>query len=403
MADANYIPSQEILDSYARVLVQFALGSGKGIAKGEVVQCVVPDVAKPLARSLQNTILESGGHPLLRLLPTGFDHDYYRLASPDQLTFFPTQYMKSRAKLIDHTIAIIADPFPDELRETNPKKIMLARNSQKPYRDWLTQKELADKYTWTIALWGVKAKADIVGLSLEEYWNQIISACFLDQSDPIAVWRKTKEAQQKVRNALNKLSIASVRIEGKDVDLSIRIGADRVWKGGADRNIPSFELFTSPDWRGTEGHISFDQPLYRYGNIISGIELTFANGLITKAHAKTGNSLLQEMILSPNANKLGEFSLTDKRFSKISHFMAETLYDENFGGTQGNTHVAIGMAYKDCYRGNAEKMTKKQWESIGFNDSPEHTDIISTTQRTVTAELTDGSKKIIYKDGCFTL
>jgi len=403
MADANYIPSQEILDSYARVLVQFALGSGKGVANGEVVQCVVPDVAKPLARSLQNTILELGGHPVLRLLPTGFDQDYYRLASPDQLTFFPTHYMKSRAKLIDHTIAIIADPFPDELRETDPKKIMLARNSQKPYRDWLTQKELADKYTWTIALWGVKAKADIVGLSLEEYWNQIISACFLDQSDPIAVWRKTKEAQQKVRNALNELSIASVRIQGEDVDLSIRIGADRVWKGGADRNIPSFELFTSPDWRGTEGYISFDQPLYRYGNIIRGIELTFANGIITKAHAKTGNSLLQEMILSPNANKLGEFSLTDKRFSKISHFMAETLYDENFGGTQGNTHVAIGMAYKDCYRGNAEKMTKKQWESIGFNDSPEHTDIISTTQRTVTAELTDGSKMIIYKDGCFTL
>lgn len=403
MTDANYIPPQEILDSYARVLVQFALGSGKGVAKGEVVQCVVPDVAKPLARSLQNTILESGGHPLLRLLPTGFDQDYYRLASPDQLTFFPTQYMKSRAKLIDHTIAIIADPFPDELRETDPKKIMLARNSQKPYRDWLTQKELVDKYTWTIALWGVKAKADIVGLSLEEYWNQIISACFLDQTDPIAVWRKTKEAQQKVRNALNELSIASVRIQGKDVDLTIRIGADRVWKGGADRNIPSFELFTSPDWRGTEGHISFDQPLYRYGNIISGIELTFANGIITKAHAKTGNSLLQEMILSPNANKLGEFSLTDKRFSKISHFMAETLYDENFGGTQGNTHVAIGMAYKDCYRGNAEKMTKKQWESIGFNDSPEHTDIISTTKRTVTATLADGSKKVIYTNGRFTI
>jgi aminopeptidase len=173
--------------------------------------------------------------------------------------------------------------------------------------------------------------------------------------------------------------------------------------GGSGRNIPSFECFTSPDWRGTEGWVKFNQPLYRYGNVLKDIRLEFKNGLVSKAHAGVGNKLLQEMFKTPNANKLGEYSLTDGRMSRITHVMAETLFDENIGGPQGNTHMAVGMAYKDCYRGDGKKLTKKDWEAKGFNDSAEHTDIISTTRRTVTATLTNGVEKVIYKDGKFVL
>ncbi|KKW26538.1 MAG: Thermophilic metalloprotease (M29) superfamily, partial [Candidatus Kaiserbacteria bacterium GW2011_GWB1_52_6] len=65
--------------------------------------------------------------------------------------------------------------------------------------------------------------------------------------------------------------------------------------------------------------------------------------------------------------------------------------------------LALGMSYRDTYRGNVAKLTTKQAEAIGFNDSSVHTDIISTTRRTVTAHLKDGSKKVIYKDGRFVL
>ncbi len=109
------------------------------------------------------------------------------------------------------------------------------------------------------------------------------------------------------------------------------------------------------------------------------------------------------MIESPNADKIGEFSLTDSRFSRITKFMAETLYDENIGGSHGNTHIALGSSYHDCYNGNAAKLHKKDWEKLGFNDSSVHTDIISTTPRTVTAFLKNGQEKIIYKNGEFTI
>jgi len=396
-------PSKTILQKYADILVNFALNSGQGVKPGEVVLCLIPDIAKPLALEIQNTLLKAQAQPLIRLLPTEFSKDFYSLANQDQLTFFPRKYLKAQVDLIDHRLAIIADPNPQELKNVDPKKIFASRDAKKPYQDWLINKEVQGQFTWVVALWGTPAKAKLVNLTHQQYWQQIIKACFLDKADPISHWKKITQLQKSILKKINLLKIKSVHLAGKDMDLTISIGSDRLWQGGSGRNIPSFEIFTSPDWRGTDGWIKFNQPLYRYGNIIKDIRLRFEKGLITKASARTGGSLLQQMLKSPNADKLGEFSLTDKRLSRITHIMAETLFDENIGGPYGNCHVAIGSAYKDCYRGKAQTLTKKDWQAKGFNDSPEHTDMMTTTDRTVTATLANGKTKVIYQKGQFTL
>jgi len=109
------------------------------------------------------------------------------------------------------------------------------------------------------------------------------------------------------------------------------------------------------------------------------------------------------MIAQKDADKAGEFSLTDRRLSRITKFMGETLYDENVGGPFGNTHIALGMAYKDAYTGDVANTTLAEWERLGYNDSVIHTDMMSTTDRTVTATLADGSEKVIYKGGEFVI
>ena len=91
-----YSPDEEILKKYAEVLVNFALNSGNGMKPGEVVQCIVPDVAKPLLMELYKTIIKSGGHPVVRMLPSGLDPIFYKFANNDQLTFFPKKFIKSR-------------------------------------------------------------------------------------------------------------------------------------------------------------------------------------------------------------------------------------------------------------------------------------------------------------------
>ena len=109
------------------------------------------------------------------------------------------------------------------------------------------------------------------------------------------------------------------------------------------------------------------------------------------------------MIATKNADKIGEYSLTDKRHSRITKFMAETLFDVNMDGRYGNSHSGYGMSLRDTYAGDVSKLTDKEAKRLGFNDSSVHTDVVSTTDRTVTAHLKNGSKKVIYKDGKFVL
>ncbi|MCH8908863.1 MAG: aminopeptidase, partial [Candidatus Heimdallarchaeota archaeon] len=98
----------------------------------------------------------------------------------------------------------------------------------------------------------------------------------------------------------------------------------------------------------------------------SGMFADDKNGKVVKSKAKKNEKVLKEMIKQKNADKVGEFSLTDARFSRITEFMATTLYDENVGGKYGNTHIALGASFHDCYKGDPSKVTKKQWEKMGF-------------------------------------
>ncbi len=403
-----YTPSKKVLERYAAVLVNFALADGKGIKKGDVVQVTASESAKPLYAEILRAIWKAGGHVIGRYQPDNekwfrFDREFFELAESEQVEFFPAKLMRGQIDEVDHSIYVISETDKKSLQGVDPKKIMTRGQAWKQAMDWRNEKENAGKFTWTLGLYGTEAMAKEVGMTQKEYWQQIIKACFLDQADPVAEWKKVFVQIEAYRRKLDRLQIEKLHVEGPDADLWVKIGEKRSWKGGSGRNIPSFEIFTSPDWRGTNGWIRFNQPLYRYGNLITGIELEFKDGKVVKSKAKTNEKVLQAMIATENADKVGEYSLTDRRFSRITKFMGETLYDENVGGPFGNTHIALGNAYHDCFAGDPSKPTKKEWEKLGYNSSSVHTDIISTAPRTVTAYLPNGKTKIIYKDGQFVL
>jgi aminopeptidase len=404
-----YTPPQKILENYAKVLVNFALGKNEGgVKKGEVVRLVCPESAKPLFVEIRKAILRAGANAIVSYLPDNDDRyntsrDFYELASEEQLNWFPREYWQAMINTIDHNILILAERNKRALAGIDPKKIMKAGKAVKPVRDMMDVKENAGKFFWTLALYGTPEMAREVGMTQKQYWDQIIKACFLKEKDPVKKWREVIKQIRVYQNKLNALKIEKLHIKGSDVDLHIQLGEKRAWVGGTGRNIPSFEIFTSPNWQGTNGWIKFNQPLYRYGNIIKGIELWFENGKVVKSKATQNEKVLKEMIATENADKVGEFSLTDSRFSQITKFMGETLFDENVGGKYGNTHIALGAAYHDCYEGDPSKVSKAEWERLGYNDSSVHTDIVSTANRTVTATLPNGKQKVIYKDGKFTL
>lgn len=402
----TYQPTQEILEKYADVLINFALGGGKGVKKGEVVLLEVPECAKPLLIALQKAVLKAGAHYITNYLPDETARHFYELAEEHHLDFFPEKILKGRVEQIDHLVGILAETNKKELEGIDPKKIMRRAKSHKPYRDWRNEKENEGKFTWVLALYGTEAMAKEAKMSIEEYWQQITEACFLNEKNPVEKNKEIFSKIEKLKQKLDSLKIEKLKIKSKNIDLIVGIGKNRKWMGGSGRNIPSFEIFISPDFRKTEGKISFDQPLYRYGNLISGISLEFKEGKIIKFSAKENENVLKEMIESDEGSRyIGEFSLTDKKFSRIKKFMAETLYDENFGGNFGNMHIAVGSAYKDSYPDEKEipKISKEKWGEMGYNESIVHSDLVNAEKKEVTAILENGKEILIYKDGEFLI
>jgi aminopeptidase len=406
----SYKPSDEILTKYAELLVKFGLQTraGKQLKKGSVVQFTVPEVAKPMYFHLQTAILKSGYQPIGVFVPSN-DSDYnfaknvFDNASKDQLAFYADKYHKGIIEQVDGTIYIIAETDPNALAEVDPKKIMTRAAAMKPAKDLRFKKIDAGKMSWTLGLYGTDAAAKEAGMSTKAYWDQIIKACYLDSDNPVAEWKKINSTVQKTAQKLTDLQIKSVHMVGADVDLHVGIGKDRAWRAGGGNNVPSYEVFTSPNFREINGWIKFNQPLLRYGARIEGIELHFKDGKVTKSSATKNEKVLKEMIKNKGGNQVGEYSLTDARLSRITKFMAETLYDENVGGKFGNSHIALGSAYRDCYVGDPTKVSDTKWEKLGYNDSVVHTDIVTTTDRTVTATLYDGTSKVIYEKGQFTV
>ena len=398
-----FTPDKKILENYAKVLIDFALGKGKGIKEKQIVYLQYDSEALPLATEVYKRILQKGAYPMVKGIDESFQKTMFENATDDQLKFFPKEYTKSLVATIDHRIYLIAPTNPFLLKNIDPKKIIIANSEKQTLRKWLFKKEDQGKLTWTLCLYGTEGMAYEAGLSLKDFWQEIINACYLGSENPIKTWETTFGQINSLKKKLNELPVDKFHITSEKTDLYIKLGEKRRWQGGSGTNIPSFEIFTSPDWRGTNGKIFFNFPLYRYGNIIKDIQLEFQNGKVIKANAAKNEKLLTEMIKQKNADKIGEFSLTDKRFSKISKFMANTLYDENFGGDFGNSHLAVGTSYHDCYDGDVKKMKESDWEQLGFNESVEHCDIINTNNKTVEAILKNGSKKVIYFQGQFVI
>jgi aminopeptidase len=400
---------ESLLKKYAQVMVQYALNNGNGIDKGDTVLLVGQECTKDLFMAIAKEVYTAGGNLITNYQPDNLQKDslarfLLQNGADEQISFFAKPYWQGLVDATDHILFIISEPDIHYLEGIPSSKISMMNSARAPYMKMREKKEQEGKLSWSLCLYGTQSMADEAGLSLEEYWEQIIEACYLREDDPVNKWRTVQKQIEEIKDQLDVLEIEKLHITGDDVDLHVQIGEHRKWLSGEGKNIPSFEIFTSPDWRGTNGTIKFNQPLYYSGKRISGVSLKFENGVVVASSATENEDALKEMIAQENADKVGEFSLTDKRHSRITKFMATTLFDENMGGAFGNTHIALGNAYKDTFTGDMSTVTDQGWADMGYNSCPKvHTDIISTTNRMVTATLRNGAEKIIYNDGQFVL
>ncbi len=395
--------TQRHLDRYADVLLWGLSTARHGrFRKNEIVLIRYDLPAVRLAEILFAKLLERGVHPVARSTPTPImERRFFSGANAKQLVFQapgdPEFYERLSGGLFLHAPESIT-----HLSGIDASRIGKAAVARKPLRDIMDRREAQGLFSWSLCMLPTDALAHHAGLTIDEYGAQIVKACFLNRKDPVAHWKEIHKNAADIKTWLNRLDATMYHVESDTVDLHLTAGKHRRWIGISGHNIPSFELFLSPDWRGTRGVYYANQPSYRSGNYVKGVRLEFEKGAVVKAAAEEGEDFVQKQLaMDRGASRIGEFSLTDRRFSKINRFMANTLFDENYGGAFGNCHVALGSSYSDTYDGNPSELTPEKKKNLGFNDSALHWDLVNTGKKQVTATLNSGEKVVIYRDGQF--
>lgn len=282
------------------------------------------------------------------------------------------------------------------------------RAAQKPMRDEMD----ANRIAWCIGAYVTEAWAKEVFPELsdetakEKLWNAVYTACMVTgdgQSAQKWTQKQTKFAERVEK--LNSMNLVSLRYaSGIGTDLTIGLPENHFWEGGCSYcngyailpNLPTEEIFTSPDRRTANGTIIASMPLYLSGVRVDGIRMTLKDGKIVEAHADCGEDVLTEKLNTDEGSRyLGECALVgwDSPIRETGILFKETLFDEN-----ASCHFAFGSAYP-MVRG-CESWTKEQRLAAGLNVSDTHVDfMIGTRDLSVTGITKDGQEIALMRDG----
>ena len=395
--------NEKELSTYADVLMWGMETARKNpYEKGDVVRLLFWRSSYPLVEKIYARCIRRGYNVITQVMPSPvMEKELYDNANDDQLQWVPP-WSFTRCEQQHGNIIIYGSEILENLRYCDPNKIALNAKGQKPLRDILNTREDAGDFGWSLAAWPSEDMAAKADMTMDEYFDQIKKACFLKEEKPVEKWQELYEYGRKVCTWLRELNMVTLHMKSASCDITFQLGAHRKFMSTSGHNIPSFEVFTSPDATGTNGFYHSDQKTFRNGNLCHKINLTFENGKCVHGEAHEGNEFLQSQLeMDEGSRYLGEFSLTDRRYSKIDRFMANTLFDENVGQPNGNCHIALGQSFPDAYSGPHKWDTIK--ESLNFNQSALHWDLINCEDKVVTAKCEDGSEVVIYKDGMFAL
>jgi aminopeptidase len=213
----------------------------------------------------------------------------------------------------------------------------------------------------------------------------------LDEDDPIAAWRDRAATLEKSATALTSRGFDSLHYEGPGTDFTVGLLPGSRWEAATFEtvdgiehmaNIPTEEVFTSPDPQRLDGHVTASKPLVLIdGTVVENLRLRFEGGRIIGVDADTAADVMRTIIeRNDGADRLGELALVDDegRIGKMNTVYFDTLLDENAA-----SHIAIGGGFPFLAGDHAGRV----------NESEIHIDfMIGSPELTVTGITSDGER-----------
>ncbi len=338
------------VEKMAQVLVRYSAS----VKPGDLVSIKGTTLAEPLVLALLEETLKAGGHPRIRLSPTGSPEILYKNASDEQLKFI-SELDRQEVEQLDVSIRVIASANTRALSNIDPARPAMLSQARKDLSQRFLQRAADGELRWTLTAYPTLAYAQEAEMSLSEYEDFVYRACLLHHKDPVTAWKKLAEQQQRVADYLDKCK--ELRIRATDTDIRFGIEGRKWINCLGDKNFPDGEVFTGPLEDSVEGHIRYSFPAIREGRHVDDIRLTFKAGKAVEATAVKNQDFLITMLdQDEGARFLGELSLGTNY--EVQKFTRNLLFDEKIGGT---CHLALGKGYPETGSKNTSGL---HWDMV---------------------------------------
>jgi aminopeptidase len=379
----------ERLERYAELVVRV----GANVQPGQEVFVYAAVEHHDLARALTRQAYRAGASYVNVLYTDGHVRRAMIELGPDEALTYSPDWLKTAVTSFagNAYITTSTNPEPDLLADLDGERV--GRAVQPELIQILMQQFHENSVNWC----GVGAPSEswaeqVFGEpDVDRLWDLVAFCMRLDEPDPVKAWDEHLARLDERVAQVNELKVDALRYRGPGTDLTVGLLPYAHWMAGAGEtasgirfvaNMPTEEVFTSPDARRTDGTIRSTRPFPLAGQIVRGLELTFENGRAVKVEAESGAELVRSHFERiENADRLGEVALVtgESRVGQAGKLFYDVLYDEN-----STCHIAYGAALPFVLEGEPDE---------GFNVANMHVDfMVGGPELEVDAVLADGSE-----------
>jgi aminopeptidase len=348
-------PAADTLERLADLLVGF----GANVQPGQIV-AVSSEIGKePLTRAIAASAYRRGA----RFVDVVYADAHVRRArlehgSDEALATVPSWFGERLLALGEQRSARIALTGPVEphlLEDLDPERVGSDKSAALREAGQVVNQRTTN---WTIGPCPTPGWAALVHPELEpdaalaKLWEEIVYVCRLDEPDPVAAWRERMATLSGAAERLNAAHFDALHFEGPGTDLTVGLLPSSSFISAAFEtvdgiahapNLPSEEVFTTPDPERTEGVVRSTKPLLIGGATVEGLRVRFEGGRAVEIDADHGAGTLRSMTQHDDGGaRLGEVALVDRegRIGPLGTVFYDTLLDENAA-----SHVALGRGF----------------------------------------------------------
>ncbi len=338
----------------------------------------------PLAQAIARSAYRAGARYVdVRYGDMHLRRALIELAPEESLTWTPPWLLERVGERDEGAaISITGDAEPELLSDLDGEKVGGARMKELAQ---LHLKQINEgRVSWTILGYPNEGWAETVfgEPDVERLWEAVAFATRLDEEDPIAAWRAHMERLLARADGLNERGFDRIRFRGPGTDLTVGLGGRSTWSCASFTtawgqrhipNVPTEEVYTTPDRSRTEGVVRSTKPLALFGTIVRDLELRFEAGRIVDVKASAGADAVRAQVATDDGSAfLGELALVDgtSRVGQTDLVFFDTLFDEN-----ATCHIAYGDGVATGLA-DGHALTREERAALGVNNSSVHTDFM---------------------------